>query len=135
MPISVFALNLVTGAAIGLAIDYSLLLVSRYREELVRHGPGSDALRATLTTAGRTVAFSAVTVAAAFASLLVFPLAFLRSMAIGGIIVAPLAGAVSLLLLPALFVLLGERINALAPARWQRAAARAARPEEHGGWY
>ena len=92
-PISVFALNLVTGAAIGLAIDYSLLLVSRYREELVRVGPGLEAVRATLATAGRTVAFSAVTVAAAFASLLVFPLPFLRSMAIGGIIVAPLAGA------------------------------------------
>jgi uncharacterized membrane protein YdfJ with MMPL/SSD domain len=134
-PISVFSLNLVTGAAIGLAIDYSLLLVSRYREELVRHGPGSDALRATLTTAGRTVAFSAVTVAAAFASLLVFPLAFLRSMAIGGMIVAPLAGLVALTLLPALFTLLGERVNALAPERWQRAAERAARPDEHGGWY
>jgi RND superfamily putative drug exporter len=134
-PISVFALNLVTGAAIGLAIDYSLLLLSRYREELVRHGPGSAALRATLATAGRTVAFSAVTVAAAFASLLVFPLAFLRSMAIGGMIVAPLAGLVALVLLPALFTLLGERVNALAPRRWQRAAERAARPDEHGGWY
>jgi uncharacterized membrane protein YdfJ with MMPL/SSD domain len=134
-PISVFALNLVTGAAIGLAIDYSLLLLSRYREELVRHGPGRDALRATLTTAGRTVAFSAVTVAAAFASLLVFPLAFLRSMAIGGLIVAPLAGIVALTLLPALFALLGERVNALAPQRWQRAAERAARPDEHGAWY
>jgi uncharacterized membrane protein YdfJ with MMPL/SSD domain len=134
-PISVFALNLVTGAAIGLAIDYSLLLLSRYREELVRHGPGRVALRATLTTAGRTVAFSAVTVAVAFASLLVFPLPFLRSMAIGGLIVAPLAGLVALALLPALFALLGERVNALAPRRWQRAAERAARPDEHGGWY
>ena len=134
-PISVFALNLVTGAAIGLAIDYSLLLLSRYREELVRHGPGRDALRATLATAGRTVAFSAVTVAAAFASLLVFPLPFLRSMAIGGMIVAPLAGLVALTLLPALFALLGERVNALAPRRWQRASERAARPDEHGGWY
>jgi len=134
-PISVFALNLVTGAAIGLAIDYSLLLVSRYREELARHGPGREALQATLATAGRTVAFSAVTVAAAFASLLVFPLAFLRSMAIGGMIVAPLAGIVALTLLPALFALLGERVNALAPNRWQRAAERAARPDEDGGWY
>jgi RND superfamily putative drug exporter len=134
-PISVFALNLVTGAAIGLAIDYSLLLVSRYREELARYGPGRDALRAALATAGRTVAFSAVTVAAAFASLLVFPLAFLRSMAIGGLIVAPLAGLVALMLLPALFALLGERVNALAPRRWQRAAERAARSDEHGGWY
>jgi uncharacterized membrane protein YdfJ with MMPL/SSD domain len=134
-PISVFALNLVTGAAIGLAIDYSLLLVSRYREELARYGAGREALRPTLATAGRTVAFSAVTVAAAFASLLVFPLAFLRSMAIGGMIVAPLAGIVALMLLPALFALLGERVNALAPARWQRAAERAARPDERGGWY
>ena len=134
-PISVFALNLVTGAGLGLAIDYSLLLVSRYREELVRHGPGVAALRATLETAGRTVAFSAVTVAAAFASLLVFPLGFLRSMAIGGLIVAPLAGLVALTVLPALFALLGTRVNALAPARWQRAAERAARPDERGGWY
>jgi len=134
-PISVFALNLVTGAALGLAIDYSLLLVSRYREELARHGPGRAALRATLASAGRTVAFSAGTVAAAFASLLVFPLPFLRSMAIGGIVVAPLAGLVALTLLPALFALLGARVNALAPRRWQRAAERAARPDEHGGWY
>jgi uncharacterized membrane protein YdfJ with MMPL/SSD domain len=134
-PISVFALNLVTGAGLGLAIDYSLLLISRYREELARAGPGNEAVRATLSTAGRTVAFSALTVATAFASLLVFPLPFLRSMAIGGMIVAPLAGVVALLLLPALFVLLGERVNALAPHRWQRAAERAARPDEHGGWY
>ncbi len=134
-PISVFALNLVTGAGLGLAIDYSLLLVSRYREELVRHGPGIEALRATLQTAGRTVAFSAVTVAAAFASLLVFPLGFLRSMALGGLIIAPLAGLVALTVLPALFALLGTNVNALAPAGWQRAAERAARPDERGGWY
>ena len=135
LPVSVFALNLVTGAALGLAIDYSLLLVSRYREELARQGAGQEALRTTLATAGRTVAFSAFTVAAAFGSLLVFPLRFLRSMAIGGLIVAPLAGVVALTLLPALFALLGERVNALAPKRWQRAAERAARPDEHGGWY
>jgi uncharacterized membrane protein YdfJ with MMPL/SSD domain len=134
-PISVFALNLVTGAGLGLAIDYSLLLLSRYREELVRHGPGSIALRATLETAGRTVAFSAVTVAAAFGSLLAFPLGFLRSMAIGGLIVAPLAGLVALTVLPALFAVLGTRVNALAPMRWQRAAERDARPDERGGWY
>ena len=134
-PISVFALNLVTGAGLGLAIDYSLLLVSRYREELVRHGPGREALRTTLETAGRTVAFSAVTVAAAFGSLLVFPLRFLRSMAIGGLIVAPIAGLVALTVLPALFALLGTNVNALAPARWQRAAEREARPDEQGGWY
>jgi RND superfamily putative drug exporter len=126
-PISVFALNLVTGAGLGLAIDYSLLLVSRYREELHRTGPGLEALRTTLTTAGRTVAFSAVTVAAAFASLLVFPLAFLRSMAIGGIIVAPFAGLVALTVVPALFALLGTRIDAL--------AIRTTAPPREGGWY
>jgi RND superfamily putative drug exporter len=110
-PISVFALNLVTGAGLGLAIDYSLLLVTRYREELARIGPGADALARTLETAGRTVAYSAVTVAAAFASLLVFPLAFLRSMAIGGMIVAPFAGLVALVVVPACFTLLGPRLS------------------------
>ena len=134
-PISIFALNLVTGAGLGLSIDYSLLLVSRYREELLRHGPGREALRATLATAGRTVAFSAVTVAAAFASLLAFPLAYLRSMGFGGLVAAPLAGIVALTVVPALFALLGARVNALAPARWQRSARRAAQPDERGGWY
>ena len=114
--ISVFALNLVTGAGLGLAIDYSLLLLTRYREELARSEP-REALLKTVETAGRTVAFSAVTVAAAFASLLVFPLAFLRSMAIGGLAVALLAGVVALLVIPALFALLGRRVDALALRR------------------
>jgi putative drug exporter of the RND superfamily len=134
-PISIFALNLVTGAGLGLAIDYSLLLVSRYREELVRCDDPAQALRVTLETAGRTVAFSAVTVAAAFGSLLVFPLGFLRSMALGGLVVAPLAGVVALTAVPALFALLGRRIDALAPARFRRAAELAARPGHEGGWY
>jgi uncharacterized membrane protein YdfJ with MMPL/SSD domain len=133
-PISVFALNLVTGAGLGLAIDYSLLLVSRYREELTRREPG-DALRVTVATAGRTVAFSAVTVAAAFASLLVFPLGFLQSMAYGGLIVAPLAGVVALTVTAACLALLGRRIDALAPARFRRAGELAARPDRRGGWY
>jgi len=126
-PVSVFALNLVTGAGLGLAIDYSLLLVSRYREELERCGPGLEAVRNTIATAGRTVAFSAITVTAAFASLLVFPLAFLRSMAVGGLIVAPFAGLVALTVVPALFALLGTRINAF--------AVRSTRPPREGGWY
>jgi uncharacterized membrane protein YdfJ with MMPL/SSD domain len=124
--ISVFALNLVTGAGLGLAIDYSLLLLSRYREELAESEPQA-ALRTTVATAGRTVAFSAVTVAAAFASLLVFPLAFLRSMAIGGMAVALLAGVVALLVVPALFAVLGRRVDAL--------ALRRGRPLGTGGWY
>jgi RND superfamily putative drug exporter len=124
--ISVFALNLVTGAGLGLAIDYSLLLLSRYREELAHSEPRA-ALQATIATAGRTVAFSAVTVAAAFASLSVFPLGFLRSMAIGGVAVALLAGVVALLVIPALFALLGRRVDSLAIRRGKEPGT--------GGWY
>ena len=127
-PVSTYALNIVTGAGLGLAIDYSLLLVSRYREELARRGPGPDAVRATLATAGRTVAFSSVTVGAAIATLAVFPLGFLRSMGIAGGLVGPLAGLIALTVLPALFVLLGPRVNALSLRRPRPAGDR-------GGWY
>jgi RND superfamily putative drug exporter len=133
--LSVYALNLVTALALGLAIDYSLFVVNRYREEVVRSGPGPEALARTLSTAGRTVLFSCLTVGAALASLMVFPLGFLYSMGLGGLIVALMAGAVSLLLLPALLAVLGTRVNALAPARWQRSVDRAARPAQAGGWY
>jgi uncharacterized membrane protein YdfJ with MMPL/SSD domain len=129
--ISVFAINLVTGLGLGLAIDYSLFMVSRYREELARVGPGAEALRATLTSAGRTVLFSALTVAAALASLLVFPQRFLYSMGIGGVIVALVAAATALVVLPALLAALGPRVNALAPRRWQREAGE----ERAGFWY
>lgn len=133
-PVSTYALNIVTGAGLGLGIDYSLLLVSRFREEMERHGPGETAVRATLATAGRTVAFSSVTVGAAIATLAVFPLGFLRSMGIAGALVGPLAGLIALTVLPALFVLLGRRVNALSPRRWRDAADRAARGER-GAWY
>ena len=134
MPVSTYALNIVTGVALGLGIDYSLLLVSRYREELARHGPGVEAIRRTMATAGRTVAFSTVTVAAAIGTLAIFPLGFMRSMGIAGGLVAPLAGLLSLTVLPAIFALLGERVNALSPRRWQRATERTARGEQ-GAWY
>lgn len=134
-PLSVFALNLVTGLGLGLAIDYSLFIVSRYREELERVGPGREALRRTLTTAGRTVAFSALTVAAALAALLVFPQRFLYSMGVGGMLVALFAAAVALVVLPAILALLGERVNALSPRRWRRSAEEEARSVESGGWY
>ena len=126
--LSVFALNLVTGLGLGLSIDYSLFVISRYREEIARHGPGLEALRRTYATAGRTVVFSALTIAAALASLLVFPQRFLWSMGVGGVLVSVAAAAVALVALPAALVLLGSRVNALAPARWQR-------PTERGGWY
>jgi uncharacterized membrane protein YdfJ with MMPL/SSD domain len=133
--ISVFALNLVTGLGLGLAIDYSLFIVSRYREELAAHGPGATALRNTMNTAGRTVMFSSLTVAAALAALLVFPQKFLYSMGIGGTLVALSAAAVALILLPAVLALLGERVNALAPKRLRRASEADARPAESGFWY
>jgi RND superfamily putative drug exporter len=133
-PVSTYALNIVTGIGLGLGLDYSLLLVSRYREELARDGPGAEAVRRTVATAGRTVAFSSVTVAAAVSTLATFPLGYMRSMGIAGAVVAPLAGLISLLVLPAVFMLLGERVNALSPRRWRRAAERAARGER-GGWY
>jgi RND superfamily putative drug exporter len=128
-PVSSYALNIVTGAGLGLGIDYSLLLVSRFREELARQGPGPEAVRTTMRTAGRTVAFSCVTVGASIATLSVFPLGFLRSMGIAGGLVGPLAGAIALTVLPALFVLLGRRIDALSLPR------RRERPEERGAWY
>jgi RND superfamily putative drug exporter len=133
--ISIFALNVVTGLGLGLAVDYSLFVVSRYREELAQVGPGPEAIRRTLATAGRTVLFSSITVAAALGSLLIFPQRFLYSMGIGGVMVALLAGAVALLVLPAVLALLGPRVNALAPRRLQRAAEADARPAQAGGWY
>jgi RND superfamily putative drug exporter len=127
LPLSVFALNLVIGLGLGLAVDYSLFLVSRFREEL---GAGCDipaAVRTTMSTAGRTVAYSAITVAIAMCSLVVFPLRFLQSMGIGGAITALVAAAVALTLLPALFVLAGARLGQVRPGpvregRWYRLA-------------
>lgn len=118
--LSVFALNLVIALGLGLAIDYSLLVVSRFRGELASGADVSDAVRTTVLTAGRTITFSALTVAAAMASLLVFEQRFLRSMAIGGVLVALLSALVAVVLLPAALRLVGRRIDFLAPPRWQR---------------
>ncbi len=133
--ISIFALNLTTGLGLGLAIDYSLFIVSRYREEIAKDGPGLPAMRRTLGTAGRTVLFSSLTVAAALASLLVFPQRFLYSMGLGGASVALLAAAVSLIVLPAVLALLGNRVNSGAPKFLQRRADVDARPATAGFWY
>ncbi len=107
--ISIFALNLTTALGLGLAIDYSLFIVSRYREEIAKSGPGLAAMRRVLATSGRTVFFSSLTVAAALASLLVFPQRFLYSMGLGGALVALFAALISLTVLPAVLTLLGER--------------------------
>jgi uncharacterized membrane protein YdfJ with MMPL/SSD domain len=133
--ISIFALNLVTGLGLGLAIDYSLFVVSRYREEIAKDGPGLAAMRRTMGTAGRTVLFSSLTVAAALASLVVFPQRFLYSMGLGGAMVALLSATVALTVLPAVLTVLGPRVNALAPRFLQRRADRDARSAEAGFWY
>jgi uncharacterized membrane protein YdfJ with MMPL/SSD domain len=133
--ISVFALNFVTGMGLGLAIDYSLFMVSRYREETAKGGFGVQSLTRTLQSAGRTIMFSSITIAAAIASLTVFPQNFLFSMGLAGAIVALLAATLALTVLPALLTVLGPRVNALAPNRLQRAAERDARPEQRGFWY
>ncbi|MBW3609559.1 MAG: MMPL family transporter, partial [Actinobacteria bacterium] len=130
-PLSIFALNLAIGLGLGLAIDYSLFVLSRYREEMERHGPGREALTRTLRTAGRTVVFSSLTVAAAMLSLLVFPQRFLYSMAISGSLTALSAGLISLIALPAALMVLGPRVNALAPRRWRHRGVATRR----GFWY
>ena len=127
--LSIFALNLVTGLGLGLAIDYSLIMVSRYREEARAHGHGAAAVGATLATAGRTVVFSSLTVAAALASLLVFPQQFLYSMGIGGVLVTLTAAVIAVTLVPSVLLLLGRRIDML-PLRRERAGA-----AERSGWY
>ena len=133
--ISIFALNLTTALGLGLAIDYSLFIVSRYREEIAKDGPGPAAMRRVLATAGRTVFFSSLTVAAALASLLVFPQRFLYSMGLGGSLVALFAALISLTVLPAVLTLLGTKVNAGAPKFLQRRAAADARPAQAGFWY
>jgi putative drug exporter of the RND superfamily len=132
--LSIFAVNLVTGMGLGLGIDYSLFVLSRYREELAGGLDTRAALARTLQTAGRTVLYSSLTVAGALSCMLVFPLRFLYSMGVGGALVALSAGAVSLIVLPSVLVALGPRINALSPAWLQRSSQRAARGGREGGW-
>ena len=112
--VSIFALNLTTAMGLGLAIDYSLFIVSRYREELRLGRDPEAALLRTMQTAGRTIAFSALTVAVSLASLLVFPMAYLRSFAYAGTGVVALAGLGAVVVLPALLAVLGHRIDKFA---------------------
>ena len=111
--VSIYALNLTTAMGLGLAIDYALLMVSRYREELASGVPVGEAVQRAVATAGRTIVFSAGTVAAALAALLVFPVYFLRSFAYAGISVVAVSTASALIVLPALLAVLGTRVNAL----------------------
>ncbi|MGY1684495.1 MMPL family transporter [Geodermatophilus sp. SYSU D00867] len=119
--VSVFAVNIVTILGLGLAIDYGLFVVSRFREEVRRQATVEDALARTMATAGRTVAVSGITVALSLAGLVVFPQVFLRSMGFGGVSAVLVAMLAALTLLPALLAVLGTRVDALS-APWRRRA-------------
>jgi RND superfamily putative drug exporter len=111
--VSIFAINIITILGLGLSIDYALFVVSRFREQLRAGDEVPAALATTMATAGRTVAFSAVTVAVSLTGLLLFPQVFLRSMGFGGIAAVVVAAVTSLTVLPALLAVLGHRVDAL----------------------
>lgn len=117
--VSVFATNIASLVGLGMAVDYSLFVITRFREEL-RHGHGTaDAVRRTMLTAGRTVAFSAVLLMCGFVGMLLFPQAMIRSLGFGGIAAVGVAAAISLTALPAALAVLGARIDSLS---WRRGA-------------
>ena len=126
--VSVFALNLITGLGLGLGIDYSLLMVNRFREELHAGKSVEDAVRKTVSTAGKTVFYSGLTIVITLASLMLFPLMFLKSFGYAGVTVVIMAVLGSLVALPALLAILGTRIN--------KAVVRkgAIAPKEDGKW-
>jgi len=127
---SLFALNIATALSLGLAVDYGLLIVSRYREELDRHGGATkEAHRVTVLTAGRTVLFSGMTVAFALAPLMLMPQRFLYSIGFAGAAVGVLSALMALVVIPSMLALLGTRINALAIRRGPAIS------DDSGGWY
>jgi RND superfamily putative drug exporter len=117
--VSIFAINIITLLGLGLAIDYALFMVSRFREELPRSASVEQAVARTMATAGRTVAFSGLIVASSLASLLLFPQNFLRSMGFGGMAAVLVAMLAALTVLPALLAVLGRRVDGLA-VPWRR---------------
>jgi putative drug exporter of the RND superfamily len=127
--VSIYALNLVTMLGLGLGIDYSLFIVSRFREQLRRGSAPADAVVQTVETAGRTVAFSGITVALSLLALIVFPFDFLRSFAYAGVAVVLLAAVAAIVFLPALLAVVGRRIDKL--AIWRRKE----RVEGTGFWH
>src|SRR5580658_803580 len=131
-PVSIYSINITTILGLGLAIDYGLFMVGRFREELLRQPSVADAVARTMATAGRTVAVSGVTVAMALASLLLFPEVFLRSMGYGGVATVLVDMLAALTVMPALLAVLGPRVNAL---RVRRSAGRSKADEASGGWY
>ncbi|MEV2222848.1 MMPL family transporter [Nocardia vinacea] len=110
--VSIYAVNLTTGLGLGLAVDYGLLMVSRFRERRAAGAEPDDAVIAAVSTAGRTIAFSAATVVAALSALVIFPQYFLRSFAYGGIGVVAISAIAAVVVLPALLAVLGARTDA-----------------------
>ena len=130
--VSVFAINIVTLRGLGLAIDYALFVVSRFREELAAGFDVEDAVARTMATSGRTVAISGLTVAVSLGALLLFPMNFLQSMGLGGIAAVVMAMAAALTTLPALLGILGHRVDALR-LPWRRGGAGGGASDE-GAW-
>ncbi len=126
--VSVFALNLTTGLGLGLGIDYALLIVNRFREELRRGISREDAIVNTMKSAGKTVFYSGLTVVLTLISLTFFPMNFLKSMGYAGAIVVSLAVVGALIPLPALLMMLGEKVNKGVVRKSGLA------PKEDGGW-
>jgi RND superfamily putative drug exporter len=137
--VSIFALNLSTAMGLALAIDYTLLIISRYRDELAEGRPRDKALLRTMSTAGRTVLFSATTVALSMAAMLIFPMYFLKSFAYAGIATVAFAAAAAVIVTPAAIWLLGDRLDALDVRRLFRRLLRrsepAVKPVEKLFWY
>ncbi len=111
--VSTFAVNTITLLGLGMAIDYSLLMINRFREELRSGRPSDQAVARTVASAGRTVLVSGLLVILSLSSLLIFPEVFLRSMALGGMAAVLVAMVSALTVLPAVLAMLGHRINAL----------------------
>ena len=127
--VSIYALNLTTAMGLGLAIDYALFIVSRFREEMRNGLTPDDAVVRSVETAGRTVLFSAATVAASLAALVVFPLSFLRSFAYAGIAVVAMASVGAVVVLPAILAALGTKVDK------GRLFKRDPKPDEEGFWH
>jgi RND superfamily putative drug exporter len=131
-PVSIYSINITTILGLGLAIDYGLFVVGRFREELRKTDDTQAALARTMATAGRTVAVSGITVSVALASLMLFPETFLRSMGYGGVATVVVDMLAALTVLPALLAVLGPRVNAL---RIRRNIVRPHADESTGVWY
>ncbi|HYK84672.1 MAG TPA: MMPL family transporter [Ktedonobacteraceae bacterium] len=145
--LSIFVLNITTLFGLGLGVDYSLFIVSRFREELARGRPVDEAVAISIATAGRAVVFSGLTVSIGLVGLIFFRINMLRSVGMGGVLVVILAVLAAITLLPASLSIIGTRINALPvrlPRLWRRKSSDVSmasngdmpvHEEHHGFWY